>query len=86
MLTPDRPTPAEGFSPFARFALRRGASVVVHYDRFGGTPRSVAPIDYILVDVDPPQRMDLKPVAHLFANPTDPQCLSDHAPLLAVVR
>ena len=30
--------------------------------------------------------MDLKPLAHLLGNPMDPQCLSDHVPLMAVIR
>ena len=43
-------------------------------------------IDHVLIDVDPCQLMDLKPVAHLLGNPMDPQCLSDLPPLMAVIR
>ncbi len=64
----------------------------IHYDgfsscgRLGGAPRSLAPSDHTLIDVDPCQLMDLKPLAHLLGNPLDPQSLSDHAPLMAIIR
>ncbi len=64
---------------------QHGALTAIHYDgfsrcgRFGGAPRSFAPIDHILVDVDPHQLMDLEPVARFPAVLVGPR-------LMAIVR
>ncbi len=69
-----------------------GEFTAIAYDgcsRYGyheGTPRSLSAIDRILVDFEPAELIDVRPVAIALVRPTGKHSLSDHFQIVAGLR